>query len=142
METTQKRKRRRRGKESVSGYFRAIFNERPDLLDSKSNKELLDRWLADHPNKKTVPNSVKQNLANVKSLLRKKTRLGVPLEAKLPPPALKAKGGNHAAGTLATLEEQIDDCLTMARMMDREGLQTVIDHLRRARNEVVWKMGQ
>jgi hypothetical protein len=30
----------------------------------------------------------------------------------------------------------------MARHMDREGLASVIGLLRRARNEVVWKLGQ
>jgi hypothetical protein len=43
---------------------------------------------------------------------------------------------------LEALEEQIDDCLSHAKHRDREGLQEVIRLLRRARNEVVWKMGQ
>jgi len=41
-----------------------------------------------------------------------------------------------------SLEEQIDDCLALAKEMDREGLVSVIALLRRARNEVVWKMGE
>jgi len=40
------------------------------------------------------------------------------------------------------LEEQIDDCLTAARSLDREVLHNVIGLLRKARNEVVWKLGQ
>jgi hypothetical protein len=43
---------------------------------------------------------------------------------------------------LDQLEKQIDACLTFARALDREGLESVISHLRRTRNEVVWKMGQ
>jgi hypothetical protein len=43
---------------------------------------------------------------------------------------------------LPALEEQIDECLTLARGLDREGLADVIAILRRARNEVVWKMGE
>ena len=35
--------------ESVGGYFRRIFKERPDLLKSRSNDEVLARWLADNP---------------------------------------------------------------------------------------------
>jgi len=43
---------------------------------------------------------------------------------------------------LDALEEQIDECLTLAKNLDREGLANVIGLLRRARNEVVWKMGE
>ena len=43
---------------------------------------------------------------------------------------------------LDALEEQIDECLTLAKNLDREGLANVISLLRRARNEVVWKMGE
>jgi hypothetical protein len=32
--------------------------------------------------------------------------------------------------------------LTLAKNLDREGLANVIGLLRRARNEVVWKMGE
>ena len=39
------------------------------------------------------------------------------------------------------LETQIDDCLTFARGLDKEGLAGVIAHLRDARNAVVWKLG-
>ena len=41
---------------------------------------------------------------------------------------------------LEALEEQIDECLTMARNLDREELESVIHLLRRARNEIVWKL--
>jgi hypothetical protein len=40
------------------------------------------------------------------------------------------------------LEEQIDECLTLGKRLDREGLRGVLVLLRRARNEVVWKLGQ
>jgi hypothetical protein len=43
---------------------------------------------------------------------------------------------------LEALEEAIDDCLTLARNFDREGLADVITLLRKARNAVVWKGGQ
>ena len=43
---------------------------------------------------------------------------------------------------LESLEERIDGCLNMARTMDAEDLSSVISHLRRARNEVVWKLGE
>lgn len=130
--------------ENISGYFRKIFTENPKLLKSRTNDELLDRWLADHPGEKEVPLRVKQGLANVKSVLRSKRRKR---RAKL------ATEDAASAGTVAVkrptsrngmivLEEQIDECLSAARMMDDEGLENVIQLLRQARNEVVWKMGQ
>jgi hypothetical protein len=43
---------------------------------------------------------------------------------------------------LEVLEQQIDEALIAARTLDKEGLESVISLLRRARNEVVWKLGQ
>ena len=128
-------KRKRRG-ESISGYFRKIFEERPDLLHSKSNTELVDRWNADHPNK-PANERIRQNLANTKSVMRRKKRRGGRKAAA-------AMGGGIAAtgSRLEILEEHIDDALSMAKHLDRQGLDSVIKHLRRARNEVVWKLGQ
>jgi hypothetical protein len=48
----------------------------------------------------------------------------------------------RASRGLEQLGEQIDDCLTAAKVLDREGLEHVIRLLRQARNEVVWKLGQ
>jgi hypothetical protein len=137
---TKTRGRRRKGKESVSGYFRQIFQERPELLDSKSNDELVERWKADH-GASVVPNSVRSNLANLKSLLRKRRRLGLSLGGKVavrPGPRARS-AANHG---LEALEEHIDDGLTMAKNLDRVGLEEVINLLRRARNKVVWKLGE
>jgi hypothetical protein len=44
--------------ENVSGYFRRIFKENPNLLKERSNDELLRRWLADHPGHREVPQKV------------------------------------------------------------------------------------
>ena len=134
--------------ESVSGYFRRIFEERPDLLAGRSNDELLLRWLKDHPGEKRVPDRVKGNLANIKSVLRKKARKrGRKKAAEQPAEATTTTAVAVVAARtprigLEALEVHIDDALTMAKNLDREGLGSVIDHLRRARNEVVWKMGQ
>ena len=128
--------------ESVSGYFRTIFAKRPQLLDSGSNKELLERWLMDHPGVEKVPENVKQILANLKSVLRKKARAGkfLPTPNAAPAPA-PARATTVSAKALETLEERIDDSLTLARTQDREGLAEVIKLLRHARNKVVWLMG-
>jgi hypothetical protein len=133
------------GEETVSGYFRRIFDENPKLLKERSNDEILSRWLADHPGETEVPKKVKQGLMNVKSVLRKKGRKrGRPPGGKteladaVPVPVPVKRSGTK----LEHLEEQIDECLTAARAMDREGLDHVIRLLRQARNEVVWKLGQ
>jgi hypothetical protein len=127
-------KRRRRRKGSTSAFFRNIFEERPDLLDSKSNDELRKLWLDAHPNQSEVPKKVIQNLSNLKSVLRKKKRLKRG-RAGAAPVRTGARG-------LEALELQIDECLTMARNLDRVGLEEAIHHLRRARNQVVWKQGE
>jgi hypothetical protein len=132
--------------ESVQGYFKRILKENPRLLKGRSNEELLNHWQADHPGEK-LSNSIKAGLQNAKSALRSKRRKRRAAKAQ--------NGQQHAAGAthplakprnpphkLAVLEEQIDDCLSLAKHLDREGLGDVIKLLRGARNKVVWTMGQ
>ena len=64
----------RPGGETVSGYFRQVFKDNPKWLKARSNDDVLARWLKDHPGETQVPEKVRQNLANVKSLLRKADR--------------------------------------------------------------------
>ena len=130
--------------ETIAGYFRKIFSENPGLLKKRSNATLLERWLADHPGEKAVPENVKTGLAYTKSVLRSKKRRRKKAKAEV-----AAGGGIPVAvprkpktSSLETLEEHIDDCLTFARQTDMDGLETVIRALRSARNSVVWKMGQ
>ena len=130
--------------ESASGYFRKVFEGNPKLLKSRSNEELIRRWLSDHPGEKEVPDRVRNILMNVKSVLRKDgRRQGRRDEARrqqadgvTPAPARRLARG------LEELEEHIDECLTVAKIIDRQGLEHVIRLLRQARNEVVWKLGQ
>src|SRR5258708_1732956 len=68
--------------ESISGYFRKVFEENPRWLDTRSNDQLYARWLKDHPGEKVVPEKVRQNLSNVKSVLRKETRKAGRLKKK------------------------------------------------------------
>src|SRR4249920_3039291 len=127
--------------ETVAGYFRRVFAENPMWIDSRSNDQLFVRWLKDHPGQTEVPEKVRQNLSNIKSTQRKQSRER--------PMREKPHAANHIAESppkyvrgLDRLEEQIDECLTLAKNLDREGLDRVIALLRRARNEVVWKMGE
>ena len=130
---------------SVAGYFRKLFKENPKLLKETSNQKLLDRWQADHPGQE-VTKSIRNNLANLKSVLRSKKRDRVADKTQGPRDA--AHEGRSIAATVPTggspleaLEHQIDECLSLARSGDPEGLREVIQLLRRARNAVVWKMG-
>jgi hypothetical protein len=134
------------GTENVAGYFRKLFDENPQWLKERSNQALLDRWLHDHPQEKTVPERIKQNLSNVKSVLRKKLRKkgGRPKKEAQPAETTAApiQVPRQYLRRLESLEERIDGCLDFARSTDQEGLASVIAHLRRARNEVVWKLGE
>jgi hypothetical protein len=136
--------------DGVAPYFRPIFTANRKLLKVRSNKELLKRWLEDHPDFKKVPENVKTGLANLKSVLRKSLRkrrgrkaaaqaaAGTAVATAKSSPLLSR---TRADSKLEQLEMLIDDCMTMAKVLDRAGLDTVIKVLRRARNAVVWKLG-
>jgi hypothetical protein len=92
---------------------------------------------------------VKTGLQNTKSVLRSQARKekeaekqgqGTMASASAVVPAPTTAGS--PASRLERLEEQIDECLILAKDIDREDLKSVISLLRRARNEVVWQMGQ
>jgi hypothetical protein len=133
--------------ESLSSYFNKIFDEQPKLLWERSNQALLDRYLMDHPDETEVPARVKTNLANIKSVRRKKSRKKG-RKAKAVEPVvtwLEAEAVPEIDPTIAALEqleEHIDEGLSLAKQIDREELEEVITLLRRARNAVVWKLGQ
>lgn len=125
---------RKTSRGTVSGYFRQLFTDNPGLLSETTNAAILARYRADHgvADDADLPDSIKNNLANMKSVMRKKLRQG----------GGRTKTSRVSASGLEQLEELIDECLTLARAADREGLREVIEKLRHARNEVVWKLGQ
>jgi hypothetical protein len=131
--------------ENVAGYFRQVFKENPKLLKERSNEPLFKRWLEDHPEYNEIPQNVKTGLQNIKSVLRKDkakrkqaARQEQPTE-QLPAAVTTRPQRRTAVKELEALEEQIDECLAVARKLDPEGLKDIILYLRRARNEVVWK---
>ncbi len=137
--------------ETTGGYFRRILRKNPRLLRGRSNQEILDHWLADHPGHTEVPKNIKAHLSTVKSTMRSKKRKKAARRAEegqpgatghtatqVAPVARKATADDKLEG----LELQIDECLSLAKQLDREGLHDVIQLLRRARNAVVWKLGQ
>lgn len=135
---------------SLGGYFRKVFAERPDWLKGRSNDAILARYRTDHgmAPEATLEPRIKANLSNIKSVLRKQRRKRGKRDATSTPAGAPAEMAatstprRGSTGRLEMLEELIDDCLTMAKHEDREGLHDVIQHLRRARNNVVWKLGQ
>jgi hypothetical protein len=133
---------------SVAGYFKAILKANPELLDGRSNDELLLRWLKDHPGDKVIPDNIKASLANVKSILRKRKRKkpgrkkATAFESSPAVTAAAQVAPKTSTGGFVQLEEQIDECLTSARSLSNERLANVIALLRKARNEVVWKLGE
>jgi hypothetical protein len=129
--------------ETVTGYFRRILGDNPRLLRTRSNDELVRRWQDDHPGQ-PVTDQIKTGITNAKSSLRHKRRKRR-ARKEAPQPAAATHVLPKPANPprrLEVLEEQIDDCLDLAKGLDRDGLASVIKLLHRARNEVVWKIGQ
>jgi hypothetical protein len=132
--------------ETTAGYFRRVFAEHPEWLAEPSNTDVFARWLQDHPGHAEVPEKIKQSLFNIKSVLRKELRKKPGRRKKEQQPAgataAAAPTPRKSVRGLESLELAIDDCLTLARKTDREGLADVIGLLRQARNAVVWKLGE
>jgi len=142
--------RGKRGGESVGGWFRETFTANKDLLKSGTNAEVIVRWLKDHPGQ-DMDGRVKGIMANVKSQMRSKFKMGK-LRGKKRRKA-GADGAVVGGGTMVAvkprtrlslddLEGAIDDCMTMAKNINRERLVSVLQHLRKARNLVVYEGGE
>ena len=128
--------------ESVSGYFRSVFEERPELLEAHSNDELFLRWLMDHPGEKEVPERVRQGLSNLKSVLRKRRKTRRKMRKEAEAAGAQAPGARHvSSASLMKLESQIDEALVMARHLDPEGLEDIVRLLHTARNRVIIRLG-
>jgi hypothetical protein len=139
-------KKRKRSGGSMSAYFRQVFTEKPQWLDQKSNDDVVARYRVDHSmaTEADVGKSVKQTMANMKSIMRKEARGGSKVKARRGRPPMALAGAAPVPTSrprLETLEELIDDCMVTAKGIDRDGLDHVIRLLRHARNAVVWKMG-
>jgi hypothetical protein len=133
--TKPKVKRKRRRRKSVGRYFRELFTSHPRWLDLKTNELVQAQYEKDHPGKK-MTKSVRANMANIKSVMRKEQREGG---------RKKGAGVANADWGLNTpegLEIAIDQCLSAARALDPAGLDPVIRALRRARYELALQMGE
>lgn len=131
--------------ENVQGYFRQYFEANRHLLKTRSNDAPVRQWFADHPGITELPQRVKSGLANVKTALRKKYKLNKRRRRAEPSETAPTRPGRLAPliiHRLEGLEEQIDDCLMQAKRLNVDGLEDTVKYLRRARNGVVWKLGQ
>jgi hypothetical protein len=133
-------------KESLSAYFRRQFEAHRDWLEAGTNAAVIAQWQDDHQDEKYTK-QIGQTLANVKSQLRKqygmirrrKRRRARPEAAAAEAPAKRPR---TPVAVLERLEGLIDECLSFARAQTIEGFESVIKHLRHARNSVVWRLGQ
>jgi hypothetical protein len=53
-------------------YFRHFFASRPELLDKRTNDEVIEQWLLDHPDHPDLTPTARQALMTVKSALTRK----------------------------------------------------------------------
>jgi len=128
---------RKSGKSGSSySYFKQLFLANPQWLKEKSNAVILARYRGDHglAEGAEVEKKVTNNLANLKSVMRKQLRKRGPKKGSKP--------GPKPSNKLEALEISIDNCLTTARNLDSPKLEVVINLLRRARNTVVWQLGE
>src|SRR6266446_3770313 len=112
-------KKRKRSGGSMSAYFRQVFTEKPQWLDQKSNDDVVARYRVDHSmaTDADVGKSVKQTMANMKSIMRKEARGGSKVKARRGRPPMALAGAVPVPTSrprLETLEELIDDCMVTA----------------------------
>jgi hypothetical protein len=124
--------------ENMSGYFRAFYEKNHNQIWKRSNKAVIDQWLADHPAQKQFPDNARVALQNVKGLLRsKKKKRGRPRKDAVAGAAPVAKPIKAPARLLEGLEDRLDDCLGMLRSAAGEGLNKIVSHLKAARRSVI-----
>lgn len=136
-------------KQTIRQYWIEVLTAHPSWLHKRSNDELFDEYLKDHPGESEVPKSAKQGLSTVKSQMRKEfkerkrgrkasavpTENGTSAPATSPATATRTRGKGVSA--LEKLEEQIDDVLTLAKSTEGAELRQVVQLLKAARNAVI-----
>jgi hypothetical protein len=117
-------------KGTVSGIFREIFAERPNLLNAASNDEVLREW--EKRSGRRANKSVRANLCNVKCKLKRKG--GLVMQVQHQPPS---NGAPEETPVLLAIEIFLDMALDRARRTKDPALDDVIDEVRSARNKVI-----
>jgi hypothetical protein len=137
MSPAQQEKNAAMAAENMSGYFRSFYDKNPNQVWKRSNKAVIDQWMADHQGQKQFPDNARVALQNVKGLLRsKKKKRGRPRkDAVVSAPAVKAI--KAPAKLLERLEDLLDEGLGMLRGVAGDGLHKIAGHLKAARRSVI-----
>lgn len=116
--------------------FREYFRNQPELLKERDNSKVVDMFKRDYPK---VPWDIRaqQALANAKNYERKGAKKRKKQMAKVQRALSTPQVLSGAKSQLNVLEDRIDDCLAMAKEIDRDGLHSIVKHLHRARNDLV-----
>lgn len=124
---------------SLAGTIKRYLLENPAWLMTTHTAPLVDQYKKDHPGK-PIDKKVMQAIYNVKSTM-KKGELGQAKRLQSKANAQQLVAMSQSAGTprrpLALLEEQIDDCMILAKQIGKESMHGVLSNLHRARNLVV-----
>ena len=128
----------KRKKHSLNGIFTRYYRAHPEWLTA-DNEIVLEQFKKDYPNRQ-IEKPVKQAMYNVKSRLKggeegrtkRKQR-----HAAINQAVASSKVNGKSRGPLGMLEEQIDDCMHLAKQIGREVMHDILVNLHRARNRVV-----
>ncbi len=132
-------RRRRKNGPSLASIFTQYFLDHPDWLNAGKNEIVIKQFTIDHPSLE-VDKRVKQAMYNVKSRMNKgEVGLKRRKQSKMAARQLVAAAGrsDRPLAPLAMLEEQIDDCMILAKQIGRERMDHVLHALHSARNAVV-----
>lgn len=130
---------KRRKRKSLAAVFKQYYAEHPEWLEGDGNAKAVAQFEQDHPGRQ-ANSQVRQAMYNVKSAL-KKGETGASTKAHKKTSSREMMAAVHrttrANEPLSLLEEQIDDCMSLAKLIGKERMQNVLISLHRARNEVV-----
>jgi hypothetical protein len=131
---------KQRKQPSLAAMFKRYFTEHPEWLQEEGgNAKAIELFEKENPGHVVGP-QVRQAMYNVKSAMKKGPAGAAKRNAKKRAArdmVVAARVNSRPRAPLNALEEQIDDCMILAKQIDRERLGRVLDHLHRARNAVV-----
>ncbi len=124
---------------SLLGIFKQYFAEHPEWLQIRGNDAVMAQFTKDHP-KIEVDQRVKQAMFNAKNHARKGKTEKAGRKRRVAEVTAAMNGSQSGGRALQLLENNVDECLAMARAMRDDSLREVVGHLHRARNMLVMKI--
>jgi hypothetical protein len=109
---------------STAAYWKRILHEHPEWVEEAgSNAKLAQLWLSDHPGHTEMPKKIRQNLANIKSMIRRERREEQQAKASARRKEQKAAAGAgqrppNVSQAYEALEIKIDKCMAQAWALD------------------------